>query len=130
MKEQLTNDVLASLLRAYRDNPSKRNGKRLGRAFGILVSQTVLALSVGDFPRHVLRSKVQRRCALACFDRVDSFDPQKGTAFCYFCTIILNQMRKAYREYEKRLGLELSYGSFLCGDDRKNDTTLGVSCHD
>jgi len=38
---------------------------------------------------------------LACYERLDDFDPKKGEAFNYFTTVILNRFRLRYQVWRR-----------------------------
>jgi hypothetical protein len=50
---------------------------------------------------------------MICFEKIDRFDPQKGKAFNYMTTCILNHYRQLYRTARNYNELKKKYGEFL-----------------
>jgi len=50
---------------------------------------------------------------MICFEKIDRFDPQKGKAFNYMTTCILNHYRQLYRTARNYNELKKKYHDFL-----------------
>jgi len=50
---------------------------------------------------------------MICFDKIDRFDPEKGKAFNYMTTCILNHFRQLYRTARNYNELKKKYHDFL-----------------
>jgi DNA-directed RNA polymerase specialized sigma subunit len=50
---------------------------------------------------------------MICFEKIDRFDPQKGKAFNYMTTCILNHFRQLYRTARNYNELKKKYHDFL-----------------
>lgn len=84
----------------YQEKPSIARGRKLGKYFGAIISEIISYLK--DKPPAV---EMARNCFYKCFERINSFDPEKGSAFSYFTTVIINEFRvqhRRLREEEKR----------------------------
>jgi DNA-directed RNA polymerase specialized sigma subunit len=50
---------------------------------------------------------------LTCFEKIDKFHPNKGKAFSYFTSVMLNSSRQMYRSYKGYKLLKERYKDFL-----------------
>lgn len=107
------NGEFDKLVLKFRKDPSVVTGRKLGEAF-VLLAADIIAMCDAAAPHYGDGWDCNpRRAAMHCFERMGSFDPEKGCAFNYFCTLMLNWMRKDYKEHSKRLDQEKAYGVFL-----------------
>lgn len=56
---------------------------------------------------------------MICFEKIDRFDPQKGKAFNYMTTCILNHMRQLYRTARNYNDFKTKYKDFIEGQVEK-----------
>lgn len=108
----MSNDVFEQIATKYRCNPTENNGKELGEAFDILFENIVKIFGAGNLVGSIVKNS-KKDIIFSCFDRVEKFDPDKGNAYSYFATIVLNQMRKTYLTYKNRLEKEKKYGTYV-----------------
>lgn len=104
----LTNEILDSQIKAYQKSASDENGKELALTFVVLACHIC---KYADFPGQ--SEGIERRCVYEAMERVASFNPKKGKAFNYFTTVILNFLRREYRQYKKVKDLKKKYDPWL-----------------
>jgi DNA-directed RNA polymerase sigma subunit (sigma70/sigma32) len=77
----------------------------MGRAF------VILAQNIVDYAQFNLLEKedATQEGILVCFEKVDRFEPQKGKAFNYFTTVLLNQLRQNHRSLRNYNELKRRY---------------------
>ena len=52
--------------------------------------------------------------AVICLEKIDRFDPSKGSAFNYLTTCVLNHFRQLWRSARNYNELKIKYQDFLC----------------
>lgn len=117
----MTDNDMTQMVLDYQRDPTKENGNRLGMAFGYLVDNIIKV--VGAENQMQMRGE-KKDIIFTCFDRIERFSPDKGTAFNYFCTIVLNQMRKAHRDWKDGLRKEAKYGDFFAAGQQAVDKAM------
>jgi hypothetical protein len=107
MLKRLDNDTLTSIVLNYNNFQSEDNSKKFGEAMCFLVDNIIKTMSfslLNDFKNDIVYT---------CFERASNYSKEKGLAFNYFTTLILNQMRNKYRSREKKMNNEKKYGMFI-----------------
>lgn len=112
MAEHVSADQFDEAFKAFQEARTNKNGVRLGKVFDKLfdlVTQAAgsrFATSVSDH---------RTACVLECFASISRYKG-KERPFNFFCTIMLNQLRKRVMRVQREVGLEMKYGKYLMDD--------------
>lgn len=110
MAEYLNNAIFQNLLLNYQSNPGdKKAGDELAKAFGAIGENLSKKYKMAGVS---LEDAVQESMIIG-FIRLDKFKPEKGKAFNYFTTIILNHLRGLYRQNKSFVDMKERYAERL-----------------
>lgn len=103
-------------LQEYTDNYNRASQdyydseKELANAFYILSEHLIIyAKDIITDPEDSMQEGV-----VTCFQRLNKFDPDKGKAFNYLTTCVLNHYRQHWRTYKNYKQFKEKYKDYLC----------------
>lgn len=85
-------------------------------------SQTQLAMAFFTLSENIIRYRkfhfvdvddAIQEFVMICFEKIERFDPDKGKAFNYMTTCVLNHYRQLYRTARNYNELKRKYGNYL-----------------
>ena len=94
-QQYINNEEFEELILSYKAEPEKFEGK-LVEMFELLIDNII-----ASFKFQVDDADAKQECFTLVLRTVKNFKPKKGTAFNYFTTVILNQLKLQYTK-EKR----------------------------
>jgi len=120
----LNNKRFEEVIAGYKETPSKYEEELIG-LMEILITNILMS-----FKFKVDFDDAKQDCFMLIFKTLKNFKPQSGSAFNYFTTVIVNNLKLIYtknKKYQKKLQ---DYREFLTGEsspykweeDRKDPT--------
>lgn len=106
MAEYIHNQDFETLIKEYKKNPEDEDVKKeVTYCFYLLAENIIRAF------RFTLidREDALQEAVLACLSKMHRFDPDRGKAFNWFTTIILNHYRQLYRTCKNDINLKKRY---------------------
>jgi DNA-directed RNA polymerase specialized sigma subunit len=94
-KYYIDNKEFEALLLAYKENP-KENEDELVKMFDLLITNII-----GSFNFKIDPDDAKQDCFALILKIIKNFTPKKGTAFNYFTTIIVNNLKLLYTKEKK-----------------------------
>ncbi len=91
----IDNDEFERIILLYKDDP-KTHEEDLVSVFELLITNIV-----ESFKFEVDPNDAKQECFALVLKTVKNFKPKKGTAFNYFTTVILNQLKLMYTREKK-----------------------------
>jgi len=104
--EYINNRDFEVLIRSYLEEPDDEDVKREITLCFYLLSDTILRAF--NF-KLIDKEDALQEGVLACLSKVERFDPDRGKAFNWFTTIILNHYRQLYRTCKNDINLKRKY---------------------
>lgn len=83
-----------------------RSGDRTNEEELMLMFYTLIDKIIGSFSYNVSKEDATQECLLLILQKLKAFDPKKGTAFNFFTTSIINNLKRLYtknKRYEKKI---------------------------
>jgi DNA-directed RNA polymerase specialized sigma subunit len=100
-KNYIDNEEFEALILAYKENP-KEHEEDLVKMFDLLITNII-----GSFNFKIDPDDAKQDCFALILKIIKNFAPRKGTAFNYFTTIIVNNLKLLYTKEKKyRLKIE------------------------
>ena len=96
-KHYIDNEKFEEMIKLYKADPSTYEDE-LFCMFDILISNIITVFSF-----KVDEDDAKQECFLLILKTLKNFDPQRGNAFNYFTTIILNNLKLLYTKNKKYL---------------------------
>jgi len=96
----INNEEFEKLILLYKEDP-KAHEEELVSLFDILITNII-----ESFKFQVDRDDAKQDCFTLILKTVKNFKPRKGTAFNYFTTIIVNNLKLLYtreKKYQKKI---------------------------
>ena len=104
--EYINNRDFESLIRAHLEDPEDEDIKQEITLCFYLLSDTILRAF--NF-KLIDKEDALQEGVLACLSKVERFNPDRGKAFNWFTTIILNHYRQLYRTCKNDINLKRKY---------------------
>lgn len=123
MAEYVSADQFDEAFNAFQQARTNENGLKLGKAFYNLFD---LVSQAGGKRFAAFVADHRTVCVLECFASIGRFK-DKDRPFNFFCTIMLNQLRKRVLRVQREVGLEMKYGKYLMGDLLCTDLSNSVA---
>ena len=101
-KHYLDNKEFEATIKLYLENPSEHEA-RLMELLDILIGNIIKSFKFVN----VDYDDAKQECFLLCIKTLKNFTPEKGSAFNYFTTVILNNLKLIYTK-NKRYNDKLS----------------------
>jgi len=105
---------LDAIVVAYQASRLEEDGKRVAECFKTLANTIFDTMKL---PPTILgattKEEAIRFVVFVAFSRLHLYDPEKGKAFNYFTTVMLNYWRKEHKRWRKREKLEGMYGKYI-----------------
>lgn len=101
--EYINNRDFEELIVAYLKTPDDEDIKNeVSLCFYLLSENIIRAFNF----KLIDKEDALQEGVLACFCKIDRFDPERGKAFNWFTTIILNHFRQLYRSCKNEINLK------------------------
>ena len=94
-KNYIDNETFEKLIFLYQENPEEHEAELL-KLLDLLINNILLT-----FKFRVDPDDAKQDCYLLIFKIIKNFKPRKGTAFNYFTTIIINNLKLLYTRDKK-----------------------------
>ena len=104
--EYINNRDFEVLIRSHLKDPEDEDIKREITLWFYLLSDTILRAFKFKL---IDKEDALQEGVLACLSKVERFDPDRGKAFNWFTTIILNHYRQLYRTCKNDINLKRKY---------------------
>ena len=106
MTEYINNVSFEELIVKYLNNPDDDDVKHeITICFYLLSDNIIRAFNF----KLIDKEDALQEGVLACLSKVERFDPNRGKAFSWFTTIILNHFRQLYRSCKNDINLKRRY---------------------
>lgn len=102
-KNYINNKEFESIIRGYKNDP-ELNEDRLVELFDLLIENILQS-----FRFKVDFDDAKQECFILVFKTLKNFDPDRGAAFNYFTTIILNNLKLIYTKNKKYMEKIVDY---------------------
>lgn len=100
----IDNDEFENVIRNYQENP-KEFEEEFIRLFSLLITNIFRSF---NFTK-VEEEDAYQECFLLVLKKIENFSSDKGPAFNYFTTVILNNMRYLYTKEKRHIEKILQY---------------------
>lgn len=104
--EYINNKDFEVLIRSHLKEPDDEDIKKEITLCFYLLSDTILRAF--NF-KLIDKEDALQEGVLVCLSKIERFDPDRGKAFNWFTTIILNHYRQLYRTYKNDINLKKRY---------------------
>lgn len=94
-KNYINNEIFEELIRLYQEDPIKHEAELI-KILDLLIENILVS-----FKFRVDKDDAKQECYLLAFKILKNFKPKKGTAFNYFTTIIINNLKLIYTKDKK-----------------------------
>lgn len=106
MPEYINNRDFEKLIKEYLKNPNDEDIKNeVSICFYLLSDNIIKAFKF----KLIDKEDALQEGVLVCLSKINRFDPERGKAFNWFTTIILNHFRQLYRSCKNDLNLKKKY---------------------
>ena len=95
MSNYINNKQFEKIIKEYLKNP-KKNEEELIDMFELLITNII-----NSFKFSVEKEDAKQECYFLVFKVLKNFDPKNGSAFNYFTTIIVNNLKLLYTKNKK-----------------------------
>jgi len=115
--DHIDNTYLEGIISRFDKTNDEEDGQKVAACFQTIAEKIV---QVAAFPPVTLGAKDDKEVAkwlvLISFHRLHHYNSEKGKAFNYFATVMLNYLRKEHQRWQKRTKLEQMYGRYVDGN--------------
>ena len=109
-----TSSELEAAVAAFQASHLEEDGQRVAQCFNRMATTILEACRVPSMMLGATKDEeVIRFVVFVAFNRIHLYNPDKGIAFNYFTSVMLNYLRKEHRRWKKREKLEGMYGRYL-----------------
>jgi len=104
MRNYIDTNELKFLVKGYVEHPTIQAEKNLEEVFSIMAEDLFNFMLLRQLKSK--KNKIVEEMIDAAFDKIDSYDPEKGKAFNYFTTIMLCMLRQIFHLEKRKLANE------------------------